>query len=250
MRYRKPVDMLALCSALALLLYALQHFTISKFSALDSAGYISLGYFLEDARDKIQFDALDAVLGLGVVVVFAALVVLEGLRRRLTMLLGWICASDRRAQWAVVLIGMVAVRYYFARGGMYWGGDASAQLAYAKNSRRFAGGGRVADLEQLPGVRHALSTILRFSVFLSGGFGRFCLPRLLSIGKSRLGGMPYRLGVGHIRFCAAGDAFAAGGTGRRAGIYAELLACAAGVGDGSLSVGGGLCLVAAAVLGL
>ena len=27
---------------------------------------------------------------------------------------------------------MVAVRYYFARGGMNWGGDASAHLAYAK----------------------------------------------------------------------------------------------------------------------
>ena len=132
MRYRRPDDMLALCSVLALLLFVLQYFTISKFSVLDSAGYISLGHFLENVRDKIEFDPLDVVLGLGAVGVFAALVVLQVLRRRLTILLGWICASQWRAQWAVVLLGMVAVRYYFARGGMNWAGDASAHLTYAK----------------------------------------------------------------------------------------------------------------------
>ena len=118
MRYRRPDDMLVLCSLWALLLFALQFFTVSRFSDLDSAGYISLGHFLEHARGKIQFDALDAVLGLGVVVVFKALVILQVRRRRLTMLLGWICDSEWRTQWAVVLLGMVVVRYYFARGGM------------------------------------------------------------------------------------------------------------------------------------
>ncbi len=88
MRYRRPDDMLALCSVLALLLFVLQYFTISKFSVLDSAGYISLGNFLENVRDKIEFDPLDVVLGLGAVGVFAALVVLQVLRRRLTILLG------------------------------------------------------------------------------------------------------------------------------------------------------------------
>ncbi|HIG57085.1 MAG TPA: hypothetical protein EYQ18_24455 [Candidatus Handelsmanbacteria bacterium] len=61
MRYRRPDDMLALCSVLALLLFVLQYFTISKFSVLDSAGYISLGHFLENVRDKIEFDPLDVV---------------------------------------------------------------------------------------------------------------------------------------------------------------------------------------------
>ena len=132
MAFRRPIDVLALLVLLALLLCALQYCTISKFSVLDSAGYVSLGYFIDDARAKIRFDALDAVLSLGLVGVFSALVFLEMFGRRLTILIGWVCASERRAMAAVVVAGAVSVRYYFARGGMYWGGDASAHLVYAK----------------------------------------------------------------------------------------------------------------------
>ena len=110
MLFRRPIDVLALLVLLALLLCALQYCTISKFSVLDSAGYVSLGYFIDDARAKIRFDALDAALSLGLVGVFAALVFLEMFGRRLTILIGWVCASERRAMAAVVVAGAVSVR--------------------------------------------------------------------------------------------------------------------------------------------
>lgn len=132
MLYRRPADVLVLGAILALLLCGLQYFTISKFSALDSAGYISLGHFLDNGLEKIELDALDAVLGFAAVGVLLTLVALEIGWRRLTILLGWICASELRTRLAVVLVGAVSVRYYFAVGGMYWGGDASAHLSYAK----------------------------------------------------------------------------------------------------------------------
>ena len=112
MIYRRPVDALALLAVLALLLCGLQYFTISKFSALDSAGYISLGHFLDALSEKIRFDGVDAALGFGAGAVLLALVALEVFRGRITTLLGWVCASERRAMLAVVLTGAVAVRYF------------------------------------------------------------------------------------------------------------------------------------------
>ena len=47
MVYRRPVDVLTLLAALALLLCGLQYFTISKLSDLGSAGYITPGPFLD-----------------------------------------------------------------------------------------------------------------------------------------------------------------------------------------------------------
>ena len=141
MRYRRPDGILALLAAWALLLCGLQYFTISKFSLLDSAGYPSLGRFLEAVAEKALLDGLDWALLAGVGAIFVALVALEARRGQVSVLLGWVCASERRAVGAVIVAGAVAVRYYFAVGGMYWGGDASAHLAYAWIAAESVGAG-------------------------------------------------------------------------------------------------------------
>ena len=141
MRYRRPDGILALLAAWALLLCGLQYFTISKFSLLDSAGYPSLGRFLDAVAEKALLDGLDWALLAGVGAIFVALVALEARRGQVSVLLGWVCASERRAVGAVIVAGAVAVRYYFAVGGMYWGGDASAHLAYAWIAAESVGAG-------------------------------------------------------------------------------------------------------------
>ena len=131
MRYRRPDAILTLMAVWALLLCALQYFTISKFSQLDSAGYPSLGHFLDAVSEKTLLDGLDWALLSAVGAMFFVLVALEMWRGQVAGFLGWVCAVERRTIVAVLVAGAVSVRYYFAIGGMYWGGDASAHLAYS-----------------------------------------------------------------------------------------------------------------------
>jgi hypothetical protein len=130
-----PLDVAALLVLLAGLLIGLQCATLSKFKALNAAGYASVPLLLQDLREKVDFDALDAALALGLVAVVVGLVGLEVRRGRLSIFLHYIFAAEKRTVGLLALGSGVLVRYYFAPG-MYWGGDASAHLAYAHIAAR------------------------------------------------------------------------------------------------------------------
>ncbi len=123
---------MALLGALLLLH---QRLTMVKFKVLKSAGYISPSRFWQDVREHVGLAAGDWLLVLALALVVLALVASEWRAKQLTQFYLYLAQSDRRALIFLALFGAVCVRYYFAPG-MYWGGDASAHLAYAHLAAR------------------------------------------------------------------------------------------------------------------
>ena len=112
------------------LLLVHQRLTMVKFKALKSAGYISPSLFWQDVQEHVGLAGSDWLLAACIALVAVSLLVVEWRAKGLTQLYVYLVHSDRRVLIFLALFGAVCVRYYFAPG-MYWGGDASAHLAYA-----------------------------------------------------------------------------------------------------------------------
>jgi hypothetical protein len=161
---RLPRAAACLLALLAALLWLHQAVTMVKFKALKAAGYISPSLFWQDVQEHVGLGTADWGLALLLLLVALALLVLELRWLQLTHFYAYLIQSDRRALLFLMIFGIVCVRYYFAPG-MYWGGRFGA-FGLCAFGRAFAGGGRVAAVDELSRQRHPLFTVLRFSFFL------------------------------------------------------------------------------------
>ncbi|MGY8825839.1 MAG: 6-pyruvoyl-tetrahydropterin synthase-related protein [Candidatus Latescibacterota bacterium] len=132
---RLPRAAACLLALLVALLWLHQAVTMVKFKALKAAGYISPSLFWQDVQEHVGLGTADWGLALLLLFVALALLVLELRWLQLTHFYAYLIQSDRRALIFLTIFGIVCVRYYFAPG-MYWGGDASAHLAYAHLAAR------------------------------------------------------------------------------------------------------------------
>ncbi len=135
MTERFPRPAVFLLTLLGLLLVLHQYLTMAKFKVLKSAGYSHFSLFWQDVQEHVGLQSVDWALALLLALLAAVIVGAEARFRHLTFFLDYIARSDRRMCITLVLLSGVAVRYYFAPG-MYWGGDASAHLAYAHLASR------------------------------------------------------------------------------------------------------------------
>ena len=128
----KPIA--AALVALALLAYWFQWQTLSKFGALMPSGrFRSFGDLLALAHEQgIIFDAVDASLAAGILLLAFGLVAAEVHSSRLTQFLTVVLDCQKTTIVLLVATSVVLVRCYFASGEPAWQGDGPAHLAYVR----------------------------------------------------------------------------------------------------------------------
>ncbi len=129
---RWPRDIIAILSALSALLIYSQYTTLLKFAVLRPAHrYASLAIFIPVLKRHVQLEMADAIV---VSLIFAALVtiiVLELWKKRLSTFLSKVFETEKRTLFVLVLACLFCARFYFARGGLAWAGDANFHIGYA-----------------------------------------------------------------------------------------------------------------------
>jgi hypothetical protein len=207
------------------LLLVHQRLTMVKFKALKSAGYISPSLFWQDVQEHVGLAGSDWLLAACIALVAVSLLVVEWRAKGLTQLYVYLVHSDRRVLIFLALFGAVCVRYYFAPG-MYWGGDASAHLAYAHLASRslaagewplwtnFLGSGTpylqfygflffvyVAALDLVCRDFYWSIKLALASAHIASGLGMFCFVRLLSNsrGAGLVAALAFMLSFWHVQ---------------------------------------------------
>ena len=129
---RWPLDVIAILSALAALLVYFQYTTLFKFAVLmPSHRYGSLGTFIRDVERQVPLDMTDAIVACLIFTAFVSIFVLELWKKRLSTFLNKVFETEKRTLLALFLICLFCVRFYFARGGLPWAGDANFHIGYA-----------------------------------------------------------------------------------------------------------------------
>ena len=129
---RWPRDIIAILSALVVLLLYFQYSTLDKFSTLSPAArWGSLHSFIAAAKENVSLDAKDAMVALLIFVVCIAIGVLELWKRRLSQLLRKVFESERRTILALFVACLICVRYYFALGTLNMAADTTLHVTYA-----------------------------------------------------------------------------------------------------------------------
>ena len=129
--HRFPIDALALVVAASIVLLVLQGVTLPKlwpsitqFRLFGSpAEYVTA--LVELPWSTTDYVLLTALLATGI-----ALLSLELHSRRWTLLIKAVASTETRSRWAVVLGGLVAVRFYFSPGTVTWTADAAYHTLY------------------------------------------------------------------------------------------------------------------------
>lgn len=124
-------DVAAALAVLCVALIGFQYQTLAKLVVLP-AGSTSwdLTTFVDTVLAAVTFDVFDAMLAALILVPLCYIAASEIKDGRLTRLLEWVFAADRRAIWSLVLTSLVSVRYYFAVGTLALAGDAPQHIAY------------------------------------------------------------------------------------------------------------------------
>ena len=129
---RWPRDVIAILSALAALLVYFQYTTLFKFAVLmPSHRYESLATFVRDVERQVPLDMTDAIVACLIFTAFVSIFALELRKKRLSTFLNKVFETEKRTLIALFLICMFCVRFYFARGGLTWAGDANFHIGYA-----------------------------------------------------------------------------------------------------------------------
>ena len=129
---RWPRDIIAVLSALAALLIYSQYTTLFKFAVLQPAHrYGSLTLFLQAVKQKVQLDMADAIVAGLIFAAFVSIIVLELWKKRLSTFLSKVFETEKRTLFVLLLICLFCARFYFARGGLAWAGDANFHIGYA-----------------------------------------------------------------------------------------------------------------------
>ncbi len=129
---RWPRDIIAILSALAALLIYFQYTTLFKFAVLPPVNrYSSLGEFTQLVRRYVQLDMADAVVAGLIFAAFVSIIVLELWSKRLSKFLSKVFETEKRTLFVLFLVCLFCARFYFARGGLAWAGDANFHIGYA-----------------------------------------------------------------------------------------------------------------------
>lgn len=129
---RWPRDIITLLSTLAALVVYFQYTTLFRFAVLGPAKrYRSLSTFVQVVRRHVLIDLADAIVAGLIFALFVTIVVLEIRRKRLSTFLRKVFETEKRTLMLLVIACLLCCRYYFARGGLAWAGDANFHIGYA-----------------------------------------------------------------------------------------------------------------------
>ena len=127
-----PLDIIVIFSALAALLIYFQYTTLFKFAGLAPARrYESLAKFVPVVKRHVPLDIADAIVAGLILAAFVSIFVLELRKERLSTFLSKVFETEKRTLLVLVIFCLFCARYYFARGGLTWGGDANFHIGYA-----------------------------------------------------------------------------------------------------------------------
>ena len=129
---RWPRDVITLLSTLSVLLVYFQYTTLFKFAVLEPAKrYRNLGTFIQVVRRHALIDLADAIVAILIFALFVTIIVLELRKKRLSAFLSKVFETEKRTLLLLVIACLLCCRYYFARGGLAWAGDANFHIGYA-----------------------------------------------------------------------------------------------------------------------
>ena len=118
---------------LSVLLFVFQYVSLEKFNILPpGVNYRTIPRFIEViGLKKIDLDFTDGLLLALIFALGLCIVILELWRKRLSLFLDQVFASEKQTLWLLAISSLVLVRFYFARGGINWGADAPQHICYA-----------------------------------------------------------------------------------------------------------------------
>lgn len=116
---------------LAVVLLAMQYVTMAKFAVLPpSLSFHSFGEFVDITSTHVSLGADDLVLLCLCLGCVARIIQVEVRQAGVTAALSWLAGSDRRTVLGLLLLSLVAVRYYFSTGMFAWAADSPQHIAY------------------------------------------------------------------------------------------------------------------------
>ena len=108
----------------------MQYITIEKLSVFSPAEtFGTLTEYIQAINEKISFEWIDILLSVLFLATSALILWKEISKRVLTDFLQNVFSSERKTLYLLLACSLVCVRFYFARGGMHWGADASHHIA-------------------------------------------------------------------------------------------------------------------------
>jgi hypothetical protein len=120
-----------LLGLLALALVCFQFVTLKKFDTIaPGVSFLSFTRFWETVEHRIDFELVDGMLMLAILLLAGFLVLLELWAGRLTAFLDQVFASERRTLLLLASGSLVCVRFYLAPGAL-WTADAPQHVSYA-----------------------------------------------------------------------------------------------------------------------
>ena len=130
MIYKRPFPTLWILIFLGCLSICMQYITIEKFSVFSPAEtFGTLTEYIQAINAKISFGWIDISLSVLFLATSALILWKEISKRVLTDFLQNVFSSERKTLYLLLACSLVCVRFYFARGGMHWGADASHHIA-------------------------------------------------------------------------------------------------------------------------
>ena len=130
MFYKRPFPILWILIFLGCLSICMQYITIAKLSVLPPArSFVTLTSYIRAIEDNVSFGWIDISLSVLFLATSALVLWQEKSKRVLTDFLQNVFSSERKTLFLLLGCSLVCVRYYFARGGMHWGADASHHIA-------------------------------------------------------------------------------------------------------------------------
>ena len=73
----------------------------------------------------------DAVVAGLIIAAFVSIIVLELWKKRLSKFLSTVFETEKRTLFVLFLVCLFCARFYFARGGLAWAGDANFHIGHA-----------------------------------------------------------------------------------------------------------------------
>ena len=130
MFYKRPFPTLWILIFLGCLSICMQYITIEKLSVFSPAEtFGTLTEYIQAINAKISFGWIDISLSVLFLATSALVLWQEISKRVLTDFLQNVFSSERKTLYLLLACSLVCVRFYFARGGMHWGADASHHIA-------------------------------------------------------------------------------------------------------------------------
>ena len=130
MFYNRPFPTLWILIFLGCLSFCMQYITIEKLSVFSPAEtFGTLTKYIQAINANISFGWIDISLSVLFLATSALVLWKEMSKRVLTDFLQNVFSSERKTLYLLLACSLVCVRFYFARGGMHWGADASHHIA-------------------------------------------------------------------------------------------------------------------------